>query len=177
MTTPRTTSARHPGVLLQKHTNGVDADEAPGPFIPVGEPVDWTYIVTNTGNVALSGIAVTDNRGVAVTCPATTLAIDAEMTCTATGVSQLGQYANIGSVTATAAGGGTFTDTDPSHYFGSVSRIDVEKATERRGRRRGPRARPSPPGDPSPGPIGSRTRATSSSEGSSSSTTAASSRP
>ena len=118
-----------PGVLLQKHTNGVDADEAPGPFIPVGEPVDWTYIVTNTGNVALSGIAVTDNRGVAVTCPATTLAIDAEMTCTATGVSQLGQYANIGSVTATAAGGVTFTDTDPSHYFGSVSRIDVEKAT------------------------------------------------
>ena len=31
----------------------------------------WTYLVTNTGNVTLSGIAVTDDQGVAVTCPAT----------------------------------------------------------------------------------------------------------
>jgi uncharacterized repeat protein (TIGR01451 family) len=36
---------------IQKSTNGKDADAAPGPLIPVGNSVDWTYVVTNTGNV------------------------------------------------------------------------------------------------------------------------------
>ncbi len=49
------------------------------------------------------------------------------MTCTApAGVAELGQYANIGTATGTS-GGGPVSDTDPSHYFGFVSQIDVEK--------------------------------------------------
>ena len=63
-----------PSIEIEKSTNGDDADTAPGPFIPVGDPVPWTYAVTNTGNDTLTSIVVSDNRGVAVTCPATRLA-------------------------------------------------------------------------------------------------------
>ena len=63
-----------PGILLEKSTNGVDADDAPGVLIPVGQPVEWTYTVANTGNDDLTGVSVTDDKGVTVTCPATTLA-------------------------------------------------------------------------------------------------------
>ena len=45
-------------------------------------------------------IVVTDDRGVTVTCPPATLAPGAQTTCTANGVAAAGQYANIGSVTA-----------------------------------------------------------------------------
>ena len=118
-----------PGIDLQKLTNGDDADEAPGPFIPVGAPVNWTYVVTNSGNAPLSGIVVSDDQGVAVSCPATTLADGEAMTCTATGTSVIGQYANIGSVTGVGPAGQAVDDTDPSHYFGTVSAVDVEKST------------------------------------------------
>ena len=118
-----------PGIDLQKLTNGDDADEAPGPFIPVGAPVNWTYVVTNSGNAPLSGIVVSDDQGVAVSCPATTLADGEAMTCTATGTSVIGQYANIGSVTGVGPAGQAVDDTDPSHYFGTVSAVDIEKST------------------------------------------------
>ena len=123
-----------PSVDIEKHTNGVDADTPPGPFVPIGSAVNWTYIVTNTGNVPLSGITVTDNQGVAVSCPAGPLAPGVTKTCTASGTGISGQYANIGAVTATGAspsgvGTVTVTDSDPSHYFGVAPGIDIEKAT------------------------------------------------
>ena len=49
----------NPAVEIVKVTNGFD-----GLSIPVGEPVTWSYTVDNTGNVPLSNIEVTDNRGV-----------------------------------------------------------------------------------------------------------------
>ena len=49
------------------------------------QTVTYSYLVTNTGNVTLTGISlVDDNIDGAVTCPADTLAVDANMTCTAT---------------------------------------------------------------------------------------------
>ncbi|MCB0069663.1 MAG: PEP-CTERM sorting domain-containing protein, partial [Caldilineaceae bacterium] len=101
-----------------KYTNGEDANTPTGPEIQVGNPVAWTYLVTNNGNVALSEVAVTDDRGVAVTCPKTTLAVGENMTCTANGTATEGQYANIGTVTGRSPTGQQVTDNDPSHYIG-----------------------------------------------------------
>jgi uncharacterized repeat protein (TIGR01451 family) len=115
-----------PGINLEKDTNGVDADEAPGPFIPVGDPVLWTYVVTNSGNSPLTDVAVTDDQGVTVSCPQDALAVGEVMRCTASGTSAIGQYENVGSVTATGPTGDV-SDEDPSHYFGAVSEIDIEK--------------------------------------------------
>ncbi|HEX6199193.1 MAG TPA: hypothetical protein VF150_02930, partial [Thermoanaerobaculia bacterium] len=106
-----------PAIDLEKRTNGVDADIPPGPALTVGDPVTWTYVVTNTGNVALTNVSVTDDQGVAVTCPKTTLQPGESMTCTGSGTAEAGQYANIG--TADGDGGGTtVSDSDPSHYYG-----------------------------------------------------------
>jgi uncharacterized repeat protein (TIGR01451 family) len=118
-----------PAVTIEKDTNGVDADEAPGPNIPLGDQVEWTYVVTNTGNVALNSVAVTDDQLGDIDCPQATLAVGADMTCTATGNAEPGQYENLATVTATGSGGGNVSDDDPSHYFGSQPGIDVEKST------------------------------------------------
>ena len=106
-----------PGIALEKLTNGLDADDAPGPRLSAGETVTWSYRVTNTGNVPLAGVAVTDDRGVRVSCPSTALGVSATMTCTATGEVQVGQYVNIGSVVGTF-GSEVVMDSDPSHYYG-----------------------------------------------------------
>ena len=109
-----------PGVAIKKYTNGEDADTPTGPQILVGGAVTWTYVVTNTGNVILTGVTVSDDQGVVVSCPKDTLAAGEVMTCTASGVATAGQYANIGTVTGTPPEGPTVADDDPSHYFGFV---------------------------------------------------------
>ncbi len=118
-----------PAIDIQKATNGSDADAPPGPAVPVGDPVDWTYRLTNTGNDTLSSIVVSDDRGVTVTCPRSSLAPQAQMICTASGVATAGQYANVGSVTAVDPFDKRVSASDPSHYSGSAPGIDIEKAT------------------------------------------------
>lgn len=122
-----------PSIDIEKLTNDQDADDAPGPQITVGSPVTWKYVVTNTGTVNLTAIAVVDDKGVTVNCNGqTTLAVGASMTCTGSGlVTVVGPYRNLGSVTAnwsTATGSGTVTDSDPSNYLG-ITPIEIEKLT------------------------------------------------
>ncbi len=59
----RKTSQPQAGIDIEKATNGQDADSPTGPVIPVGETATFTYVVTNTGNVALSGVEVIDDAG------------------------------------------------------------------------------------------------------------------
>ena len=120
-------------VDIKKFTNGEDADAAPGPSLVVGSAITWEYKVTNIGTVPLTGINVTDDRGVAVNCSGqTTLAAGATMTCIGSGVATLGQYSNVGTATANwAAGGfsGTATDSDSSHYLGVASGQEGQKVS------------------------------------------------
>lgn len=59
-----------PGISLKKYTNGFDADnpsQDPIPEIAPGQVVTWTYVVSNTGNVPLANVTVTDDQGVTPT--------------------------------------------------------------------------------------------------------------
>lgn len=122
-----------PRVQLVKSTNGFDANDAPGPRILVGDTITWTYRVTNTGTVQLTGIAVTDDKVSPVLCVSGPLAAGASMTCSATGVAVLGPYTNVGTVTANwsvpgaTPPSGTVTDTDSSHYLGVLTLDDDEE--------------------------------------------------
>ena len=111
----------------------------------------WTYSVTTTGNVWLSGISVTDTVSGVNPTP-----VDANVDTyndgdtnkdnilqpgeiwlyRATGTATAGQYSNIGTTTGNPVyNNGTTpvpgltppTDTDPSHYFGVQSGITVVK--------------------------------------------------
>ncbi len=123
-----------PLIGLEKATNGFDADLPTGPYIPVGDLVTWTYVITNTGNTRLANITLADDRISPLACaegPIPNLNAGAAFTCTVTGMAALGQYANLATVSGQPVDaadqplldiGGLplpdVTDTDPSHYFG-----------------------------------------------------------
>ena len=123
-----------PQIDLEKATNGEDADDPTGPEIIVDDPVEWTYVVTNTGGVPLQDLVVSDDQLVTIDCPATTLAAGHSMTCTASGFAVEGQYRNVGTVVAKAPEGAEVTAEDVSHYLGvplveAAPEIDIEKST------------------------------------------------
>jgi hypothetical protein len=60
----------------------------------VGQIVPYSYLVTNTGTVTVTGINVSDNNvDSAPTCPGTSLASGASMTCTAQHTATVGEIA------------------------------------------------------------------------------------
>ena len=125
-----------PGISIIKRTNGIDIDSTDQPVIIIppsgGVDVEWTYEVTNTGNVPLTNVLVTDNiEGVVCTIP--TLAAGETQTCTLTGPGQLGMYENVGSVTGTpvlpdGSNGPIVNASDISSYIGVF--INVEKSVD-----------------------------------------------
>ncbi|MBP1909050.1 DUF11 domain-containing protein [Methanolobus bombayensis] len=123
-----------PDIDIEKATNGEDADTAPGPGVAEGDLVTWTYVVTNTGNVPLSNVVVTDDQDAVPVYQSGDTNVDGILDLTetwtyeATGDAECGQYANIGNVTGDYDDV-TVTDEDPSHYFGECPDIDIEKAT------------------------------------------------
>ena len=120
-----------PAVQIEKFTNGLDSDEAPGEYYLPDTPLTWTYQVTNNGEVPLINIAVTDSKGVVVDCGGiTSLNPDQSMVCTATGFAEADQYGNLGTVTAEDSLLGTLvSDVDASHYFGAVPDTELVKLT------------------------------------------------
>lgn len=126
-----------PGAIdVEKSTNGDDADLPPGPMLDLGAPVTWEYLVTNTGDVRLTGIRVTDDKEGAVDCPKTALDPGESMVCTKVGVASTQPnfgYENTATAVGRTPGGKQVRDTDPSHYqtHGAdvLYAIDIEKAT------------------------------------------------
>ena len=107
-----------PAIDVETKVNGDDADSPTGPEVTVGSPVSFTYIVKNTGDTTLTGIQVSDSKGVAVSCPKSSLAAGESMTCTANGSAQSGQYTAIGTATGQGACGQSVSDSDPVNYYG-----------------------------------------------------------
>jgi hypothetical protein len=123
-------------INLEKLTNGQDADNPPGPSIPVGQVVTWTYVVTNNSNLELTDVAVTDDHGTPgdssddYTCVIGTLAAGAAdaTTCVLTATAEAGQYQNSATVEGTS-GDDLVTDIDLGHYLGVVIAVKLEKLT------------------------------------------------
>ena len=56
----------------------------PTAYSAAGQVINYSFLLRNTGDVAVSAISISDNRIATVSCPATTLAVGANMTCTGT---------------------------------------------------------------------------------------------
>ena len=119
--------AENPSIHLEKLTNGEDADTPTGPYINAGTGVVWNYVVTNTGNVPISTLVVTDNiAGVTPVYQSgdansnSLLDLDETWTYQATGTAVEGQYENTGTVTGKGPEDQDVSDSDDSHYYGAV---------------------------------------------------------
>ena len=113
-----------------------DADTAPGPYIGSGSDVLFQFIVTNTGNVTLSGVALSDNfianlysdQALSIPCEENDpFGVGESFTCYGSLAWQSGQHKN------TALVSGSYndhhiSDDDLAHYFGASVSIDVEKS-------------------------------------------------
>ncbi|MEM7130023.1 MAG: SdrD B-like domain-containing protein [Chloroflexota bacterium] len=124
-----------PNIDIEKATSGPgqvpeDADIGPGPYIKVGDQVTWSYVVRNSGEIALQNVQVTDDKEGVITCPQSTLQVNESMTCVATGMAVAGDYVNMSTVVGTPIDGQPdVTDSDPSHYHARTARVDIEKTT------------------------------------------------
>ena len=115
-----------PGIHIVKFVNGQDANLPPGPHVPAGSTLTFTYVVVNTGNVPLANVVVTDDQLGAVTSFTGDtngnglLDLTETWTYTRTATALPGQQTNIGTVTSQDANipSATATDTDPGNYFG-----------------------------------------------------------
>jgi uncharacterized repeat protein (TIGR01451 family) len=89
---------RTPGIEITKNAS-------PQRYARPGQVIGYTYVVTNIGNMTLHNVTVTDNRLGPITCPHTTLAPGASMSCHATHVTTQADV-DAGSIlnTATATG-------------------------------------------------------------------------
>ncbi len=123
------------GIRVEKSTNGQDADVAPGPYLPVGTPVTWTYVVTSASNTPLANVTLSDNRGVSISEPSGDPNGDGKLdpgetwTYTAAGTATEGQYSNEATATGIDVLGQTVSAQDASHYFGVRAAIEIEKLT------------------------------------------------
>jgi len=98
-----------PAVGLSKVAGALSGNTA-------GSTIPYTFTVTNTGQTPLTGIAITDPKVSGLSCAATTLAIGASTTCTASHtLTQVevdaGTVVNNASVTATPPSGPVVTNT------------------------------------------------------------------
>ncbi|MGE5657447.1 MAG: hypothetical protein ACM37W_12635, partial [Actinomycetota bacterium] len=120
----------NPAISINKVTNGSD-----GLTILEGQPITWTYNVSNLGNVPLSNITLTDNKEGSITNRISgdtnsngQLDLNELWTYTKTGIAGADDYSNIGNVTGTY-NGQTVNATDPSSYFGATPNLTLEKLT------------------------------------------------
>ena len=113
-----------PSIVIEKATNGQDADEATGPELVVGEEATFTFVATNDGNVDLVDVVITDNI-LGDICSHDRLAPGESVTCEETATVEEGQHTNVATVDAVGENpdgsvGDPVTDDDPSNHIGIV---------------------------------------------------------
>ena len=117
-----------PSIKIETSTNGVDADNPTGPAILYNENVLWKYVITNTGNVPLSNITITDNK-VGEICGFVILAVAESKSCKKESLAISGQYSNVGKVLG-EYNGKSIEDLDPTHYEGGMKPASTPIASD-----------------------------------------------
>jgi uncharacterized repeat protein (TIGR01451 family) len=101
-----------PDPALTVFKSATNSSGLPVSVLTVGEIIDYAFVVTNTGNVTLHGITVTDTTFTGsgtppvISCPVTTAAPGEQLRCTATYTVTLADV-NAGQLTNTAVATGT----------------------------------------------------------------------
>ena len=101
---PSSVTVPFSGLTIVKSTASV--------FTASGQTLDYSYLVTNTGDGTLTGVAVQDNLISGVSCPDSSLAAGAHETCTGSYVTT-GANVTAGSVTNTATASGNDSNGNP----------------------------------------------------------------
>ena len=128
-------------LVVQKSTNGIAAENSPGPLLPVRSTVTYAYQVQNIGNVALQNVVLVDDNGTiddaddfmrihegASLDPGDEWIFSVDRLVTA------GQHTNRATAFADAATSdgqpisaiGKVTDSDVSNHFGVIVDINVD---------------------------------------------------
>ena len=106
---------------------------SPAMFSGVGQTIVFAYVVTNSGNVTVTGLSVTDTKVSPIGCAATTLAAGASTTCTGSYTTTAADV-NATSIVSVATARGTFAGAAvASAAVTTTVKIDVEavrKATK-----------------------------------------------
>ena len=124
----------HPDIILEKYVSvdgGVTyfpADFDPGPTVLVGDPVYFKFVVTNSGNVTLTNLTLTDNVYDLSGCvlPASLAPGDSFQCIIGPFPAVHGQQMDTGTATGDS-GVTTVTHTDDANYLGVSPDIDVTK--------------------------------------------------
>lgn len=111
----------HPAIAITKSINGNDANTAPGVEVKPDSTMKITMLVTNTGNVKLDPVVVTDDTIAtdAISCPKSALDVGQAMTCTASYPAPKpgGQHTDTATVVATTPDGQTVTADDSANAW------------------------------------------------------------
>ena len=124
--TTKTTLTAAPAISFDK------AKTAPSGKVAAGDKVSYSFAVTNTGNVTLSGLSVSDPKVGKVTCPETALAPKAATTCTAVYTATpadiaAGVISNTATVTVKAPDKKTVTATDSVSFDPGTGQITLDR--------------------------------------------------
>ncbi|WP_192497692.1 fibronectin type III domain-containing protein [Pseudoclavibacter sp. CFCC 13611] len=119
------------GLTVVKSGNGVANDSADrAVHVPAGSSVKFEYTVTNSGNSAVTGVSVSDDKLTGVAAPAGfdgTLAAGASVTFTADGPVAAGDYKNTATVTGQSEGQ-DLQSSDEWFGFGTTTGLTVVKS-------------------------------------------------
>ncbi|MFF7294237.1 DUF6923 family protein [Microbacterium sp. NPDC008134] len=115
-----TSSSAPAGLSIEKNA-GEPVDVNGNGLVDAGDTIRFTFVVENTGQVELTGIAVSDPKVGDVLCPVSTLAPGASQTCEAANTYVItaddvtaGSVDNTATATATTPDGESFTSTPSS---------------------------------------------------------------
>jgi hypothetical protein len=113
---------QNPSIDVEKYvsidggTTWVDADDPTGPMFICNTDPQFKFVVTNTGNVDLTGISLTDSDFDLSGYTVPPLAVGASFECFVTDPWTVVQHTDTANV-AVDFGGQTYSDTDDANYY------------------------------------------------------------